>query len=573
MDIKNIFIKDYLESLTERAELNYIFPILLESMSFEILTKPSENIGLKEYGKDIVAVGKDIDGVRKKFYFELKGGKDRDITESNFYGKDGIQDSITQASYNKFLSTYPKFDDLPLRIIIVHNGIIKGSVQDTLEPFLISVGATLTNTTFDRWDISRLTSLFSEHLFGAYLLTDKFTSKLFNSVIVNLNAHEGIHHDYKELLDKLFNKQEWTGKFNRKWQLLFESIKLISFIIYTESKEYNNFEIAKRYLTYLVLRFWYWILKNELESNKKIIKYFTQAFFFYFDVLREYFSRIQPIVTINDGLYFENAGRYEQIGYTTRTFEFLQYFCFALKVENHLVKNPSANNVAKTLIKVMNCNSVSARPLIDIHSIPIIDIINLLIEGNEIDNAKTYLNEVMEYIKFGKENHKRLPDAANNIENVIKYIVTREKPIYYQDTTSPLLSVLLEYTVILDMQDEYNELRDFIIKHEIDLGIFVPHHGINSISKHLIEDLENDLEEQMFSRSVNDGYQSGTMLRQLNNINLSFEDYKIKIEGRKNEFNYKYRTDIAGFPYLKDLAHIFFRTPYFPDKWRSFLNQ
>jgi hypothetical protein len=179
----------------------------------------------------------------------------------------------------------------------------------------------------------------------------------------------------------------------------------------------------------------------------------------------------------------------------------------------------------------------------------------------------------MEYIKFGKENHKRLPDAANNIENVIKYIVTREKPIYYQDTTSPLLSVLLEYTVILDMQDEYNELRDFIIKHEIDLGIFVPHHGINSISKHLIEDLENDLEEQMFSRSVNDGYQSGTMLRQLNNINLSFEDYKIKIEGRKNEFNYKYRTDIAGFPYLKDLAHIFFRTPYFPDKWRSFLNQ
>ena len=133
MDLKYITVKGYLESLTEKNELNRIFPILLESMGFVILSKPTEYIGLPEYGKDIVAVGVDEDGKRKRFYFELKGGNDKNITDSNFYGKDGIQDSITQASYNKYVSAFPQFDKLPLKIIIVHNGIISGSVQATYE--------------------------------------------------------------------------------------------------------------------------------------------------------------------------------------------------------------------------------------------------------------------------------------------------------------------------------------------------------------------------------------------------------------------------------------------------------
>lgn len=574
MDLKYITVKGYLESLTEKNELNRIFPILLESMGFVILSKPTEYIGLPEYGKDIVAVGVDEDGKRKRFYFELKGGNDKNITDSNFYGKDGIQDSITQASYNKYVSAFPQFDKLPLKIIIVHNGIISGSVQATYESFIIATQKNLKNIVFDRWDISRLTILFSEKLFGQFLLVDPHTTTLFNRVLVNLNITDGVSKDYFELLDSIIFKETWVKSktLSRKWQLVFETFKLIGFIIYTESKGYNNLEIAKRYLTHLVLRFWYWILKNKLENDKKITMYFDQVFNLYHKVLLEYFERTIPIANLKDGLYSEHGGRYEQVGYTMRTFEYLEYLCFFLNVDRYYNGKKNDNNIHSQLVHLINNNNVCSRPLIDIHSITIISVLNLFIEFGEINNARSYLSLVLNQIQLTKNKFDYLPDANNNVQNVIKLIVSSIKPVYYSDTTSPLLTVLLEYLVILDMEEEYKIVSEFIKDKKIDLGVFVPHHSKNSTSLHLINDKDNDLEEQLFSKSVHDGYQSETRLTKLFDKELIFSEFKERLLNKKTEFEYDYRTKNAGYSYLLDLAHIYYQTPFFPDKWRFHIN-
>lgn len=581
MDIKPIIIRDYLESLTENEELDSIFPILLESKGFIILSKPKEYKGFPQYGKDIVAVGKDFeDGILKRFYFEIKGGADRHITTSTFSKPDGIRESIYEAKFKKFSSSFENFENLPLKIVLVHNGEIKANVTETFEGFIQREFPINGELKFDRWGISELTKLFSEHLFGVYLLTDQKTTKLFNKVIVNLNVESGISEDYIELLDTLFTKEKWEDYNNelpRKWKLLFETLKLILFIIYTEAKEYNNLDIIKRHSTHLIIRFWFWILKNKLEKDKKIMKYFDEIFYFYFDeILGNYFKRTMPIAEIKDGLYSEKSGRYEQIGYTHRTFDFLQYFCFVLNIEKH---NPNFNSKISLewLLKFINANDVSTRPLIDIHSITVIDILNLLIEFKELENAKTYLSNVLFFIRLRKEKFNILPDANNSIENVIKFTVNGKKPIYYSDSTSPLLAVLIEYIAILDLEDVYYQMKEFVLKHKIDLGLFVPHLGINSTSKHLIEDKENDLDEQLFSKSVNDGYQSELKLTKINlknynlNEDLNYEDFKEKIKKRKKEFEYNYRTDDAGYPFLKNLAHYYFMTPYFPDKWRNII--
>ena len=577
MDIKPIVVRKYLESLTESDELDMIFPILLESKGFRILTKPKEFKGFPQYGKDVVAVGKDFDdGVLKRFYFEIKGGEDRHITTQTYKKDDGIRESIIEAKDKKFTSSYKKFDSLPLKIVLVHNGETKANVREVFEDFIEKQFPKDGDIEFGQWDISQLTKLFAENLFGAYLLTDQKTTTLFNRVLVNLNSNDGVQRDFIELIDVLlFEKENWQSSYEktlpRKWKLIFESLKLISFILYTESKEYNNLEIVKRHLTHLILRFWYWILKNKLENNKVVVAFYTQLFFFYREVLIEFFERTIPIAIIKDGLHAEKSGRYEQIGYTIRTFDYLKYLCFIINVDKFLIKEKFQMTTSTNILsEVLNNNSVSAKPLIDIHSLPIMDALNLLIASNEPEHAKTYLNEVFSYIKIRKDKYDILPDASNSIENVIKLTVTGTKPIYYSDSTSPILAALLEYLAILDMKESYEFMRDFIIEKEIDLGVFVPHHGINSVSRHLIEDLENDLEEQLFSQSVNDGYQSElTVKDRLSSKPLLFDDFKAKIKARKNEFEYAYRTDKAGFPFLKDLAHIYFNTPYFPDKWRG----
>jgi hypothetical protein len=131
------------------------------------------------------------------------------------------------------------------------------------------------------------------------------------------------------------------------------------------------------------------------------------------------------------------------------------------------------------------------------------------------------------------------------------------------------LAVLLEYIALFGLEEEYNQLRIFVKKHDITLGLFIPHHSKNSVSENLIEDKENDLEEQLFSKPLRDGYQVDTRLTKNLIDELPFEEFKEKIKKRKDEFIYEYRTDKAGYAFLKDLAHFYFHTPYFPDKWRN----
>lgn len=211
MNIKPIIVKSYLESLTEEKELNRIFPMLLTSLGFEILTKPTDNKGLPEYGKDIVAVGKEENGLKKRFYFELKGGNDKDITSNVLTKNDGIIMSLRESKNADFETTYKGFDTLPLKIVLVHNGEMKANARKTFNDFITKEFPTNENVEFERWDIERLSKDFSEHLFGAYLLTDKKTTKIFNKVLINLNASEHISKDFVDLLFGLFNKNEWKG--------------------------------------------------------------------------------------------------------------------------------------------------------------------------------------------------------------------------------------------------------------------------------------------------------------------------------------------------------------------------
>ncbi|MFV8351849.1 hypothetical protein [Flavobacterium sp. XS2P14] len=206
------------------------------------------------------------------------------------------------------------------------------------------------------------------------------------------------------------------------------------------------------------------------------------------------------------------------------------------------------------------------RPLIDIHSSAIISILNLFIDFGELQNAKNYLKLVLGQIKCAKENLDFNPVANNSIENVIRFTVTGVKPVYFSDSTSPILMIIMKYLTLLDMEEEYVVMKEFILVNKIDLGLFVPYHCINSASNHLISAKENDLEVQLFSKSFRHRYQSETRLKKNFDKNLNFEEVKIKIVYKETEFEYNYRSYQAGYPFLKDLAHNYFKAPFFPDK-------
>ena len=178
---------------------------------------------MPEYGKDVVAVGIDTDKVKKRFYFELKGGRDKDVTSTTLTKKDGIMESLREAKYADFETTYKDFHTLPQKVVLVHNGVLKANARKTFNGFISREFPTESGVEFERWDIERLSFEFSEHLFGVYLLPDQKNTRIFNKVLINLNASEHISNDFIELLEGLFNKNEWQNDSSRSscWRTCF----------------------------------------------------------------------------------------------------------------------------------------------------------------------------------------------------------------------------------------------------------------------------------------------------------------------------------------------------------------
>lgn len=588
--MRSIIVREYLESLTEKNELDVIIPILLKVMEFQIISTPKHTIGLPQYGKDVVAVGLDeVDGVKKRFYFEIKGGNDRHITTSNFMAKDGIVESIYEAKNRPFQSSsIPGFDHLPIKIILAHNGELKANVKETFdgfikrefpksfkEPnklsFLEIIGfkkkVTINDLEFEEWDIFKLTGLFNKYLFSEYLLTTEENISQFKKVLVLFNNPQSNYNDLFLLIDRLIENLDdeikKSSTLNRKQLQIFESLKLIAFIINSYSHDAMNLESARRPMPYLVLRLWACMLRNEKVKDDNYIYHFNKIFQLYLQLLQEYFHKLIPVAILNNGLCSEQGGRYEQIGYPMRTFEFVSslifYFnCLDSGLIERLPELPK-ELCDEYLITILRNNESAIRPLLDNHSISIFLILDRLIQINR-EEAIKFLKIVIENLKIGYAVSKRLPDGGNNLDVVIRYILTGKKSVYYIDSTSLLMGMLIEFIAILGMEKEYSEFKEFIQQANIDIALFVPFKDDEVTS--FLPDTLGTLEERLFMSSIiKEGYQSEILLED------NFVDFTKKTKN-KTEFKYNYISDEIGYSVLRLLAHISFKTPFFPNEWR-----
>ena len=565
--MKEIIVREYLESLKEDKELDLIFPMLLEVLGFHIVTTPKEYKGHKQYGKDIIAYGKDPnDGINKRFYFELKGGGDRNIDSKVYSKDDGIRMSIIEAKDRDFSNdSIEGFNDLPVKIVVVHNGIIKPDISETFNGFIRREFPKGGDLEFTRWDISKLTHLFSENLFNEYLLTNEENIKLFKRMLVFMDVPENSLRDFYILTENIISKTNKGSLKNNYFPIhlvrFFETLKLIGLIAHQYSKEANNLEISKKCVSHLALKAWYWILSNKLESDKRILSKFNEILNLHKNVLSEYFEKMLPVAESPYGLFSENGGRYEQIGFPMRCMEFLKYLIYWFSILNE--EELSIKKKKEILSNVIKSNDGTYRPLLDNHSVPIIMIILFYIENGYISEAKEYLNNVFEQIIINKNMIGIMPDGKNNPESLIRLIVRREKSIYYEDSASMLLGMLFEVLAVLKMKDEYSNYKEHF--KNIQLSTYIPYS--DELLKKYLPEYTRSHEETLFIKEFyEEGYQSEIKL------NESFDEFCEKTKNKK-EYSISYRSQTANYGNLTKLAHLYYSTPIFPNVWRLLLNE
>ncbi len=569
MNNNSIFVQEYLSTLKEDSELDYLFPLLLKSMGFKIIRTPKESKGQSQYGKDVIAIGKDENGKKFKWYFELKGYEDKDITENNFHKRDGILESLREAKYVDYKDfSVPELQKLPTKIVLVHNGVIKPNFLQTFNGF---IKKELEGSSFERWDIYKLSDLFSTYLFGEYLFIDLESNTLLKKAFAFWDIEDYGFKHLKELVLLQFTK--YNGESGRTLKKLFASLGLLNTLIFHYSTENKNLIPAKECTKFLILKTWHWILKNKFQNKKPIIAEFNKLLKGHFQIFDAYFLKTFNVARIENGLFYEDGTFFEKIGYPLRCFEYLDDIIYYSRLRSTVFasKNPVflKNKQKDLIIELIENNSGFSRPIFDNHSIPIIQLLLFFsdkksLRKKDVEFLGNFIKDIISNLKIEKIRHNRLPEFYNRFDAVIEFMAIGKKPEEYCDTSSILLAILLEVTVIFNAESLFKEILSFI-NDKLSLQIV----SIDS-TKYNVEQLifEKHLQNEYYVECI-ERVQDG--LKLLKNES-NFIEFKKSVIERK-ESTKSYETDDLGFSCIRYLAHSYFKNEILPEEWRALINE
>lgn len=549
--MNNRVISEYLESLKEDNELDYIFPILLESMGFRIVSTPKNSKGQSQYGKDIVAIGKDEGGCKCKWYFELKGNAAKDINDSNINCKDGVRDSICAAKDVEFTAfSVPGFSSLPTKIVFVHNGILQENTRTQFEGF---IKREFPNGGFERWGIEKLTDLFYKHLFDECLYRDEDSYRLVKRILVMYDAPGWDVEDFGKLVDIQLSHCPTNQSKPRVLRKCFSSINLMLAILFKEGQRINNYLPAKRASDIAVLKTWAWILKHNKTASHKIIRLFGNIVKLQLNIYAEYLNKLLPLATQYKGLYMVNGHQAERLFFPLRCFDFISdviYYNIAVREYlPHKKRKDFDKQGVDLIMRIINCNSGFDIPLLDTHSIPILLVIKYVTDMRPI--SKKTFSEIGHWIIrmvfnviIRKQDSDMFPELYGNRKELARSIFQRSPN--YHDESSLLLTIFAELLYWINAEDTYRMLYELITKEDTDLQIAYP----IKIT---------DLETLLFSERLYNELSVET------SIILPKELKDLPNHLKKEYTPIKFKTDNSPFHFLKYLAHIYYQTDWFPD--------
>lgn len=549
--MNNRVISEYLESLKEDNELDYIFPILLESMGFQIVSTPKNSKGQSQYGKDVVAIGNDEKGRKCKWYFELKGNAAKDITDRTFTNQDGVRESILAAKDVEFPdSSIPGFNSMPTIIVFVHNGILQENTRPHFEGF---IKREFPNGGFERWGIEKLTDLFSKHLFDECLYRDEDSYRLVKRILVMYDAPGWDVSEFEKLVDVQLSYCPSNGSKPRLLSKFFSSICLMLAILLKEGQRINNFLPAKRASDIAALKVWAWILKNNKTANPQILNLFSNIIKIHLLIYAKYLDKLIPLATQYKGLYMVNGLQAENILYPLRCFDFINdviYYNLAMREylpdDRRQIFDKSG---VELVLRIINCNSGFDIPLLDTHSIPILLIIKyvMTIKPPTDEVYKTiceWIIRMVVNVLIRKQDSDMFPELYGNRRALATSVFTKSPN--YHDESSLLMTIFAELLYWINAEELYQRLYELVIKEDTNLQVAYP------IAL-------TDLEIRLFSNRLYNELSVETSIALPKELK-DLPDYIKKIYSP-----IRLKTDKTSYHFLKYLAHIHYQTDWFPD--------
>lgn len=548
--MNNRVIRDYIASLKEDKELDAIFPLLLNAMGFRIISTPVNSKGQSQYGKDVIAWGKAEDGILYRWYFQLKGNAAKDIDDHTFNMQDGVRASISAAKDTPFEDpAIPIFNNLPIKICFVHNGILKENTRPQYEGFIKREFPNDSPIKFERWDVERLTDFFAKYLFDENLFCDEESYKLLLKTLILMDAPGWSAGNVDRVIDVQLNRCPLDKANNRLIDKTFAALGLLMELVMKYAIDNGNLLPAKQTSERVVLRTWVWILKNKKENTKRILDLYNGLVQRHLGIYHEYIAKLIPLATSYKGLFQVGGGETEKVFYPMRCYDFLNDLMYYSMVVQAYNQDPQIQkNHVNMIADVIKSNSGFNSPLLDTNSITLLILLRFT-DANDKDGrlhkvVSNMIKDICFNVVLRHKDMKMWPELYGNRRSVAKSVFSKSEE--YTDASSLFLMTLVEILAWMDVDELYEFLRKEIIESEVDLQVAYP---VKS----------NDLEFKLFEKRLYDEIAVETSIE----LPEKLSDFKKSFRKRYNHI--PLRTEKTPFGFLIILAHIHYQTDMFPD--------
>lgn len=458
-----LIIREYLAQLKESGELDRILPDLLLSMRLTPLSRPQ--VGTRQDGVDIAAVGKDEDGVKTLFLFTVKRG---DIARNDWAG--GPQD--VRASLDDILDIYlatridPQHKKLRKKVILCTGGDLKQAV----EPNWIAYNRKYTKQgklEFDFWGGDKLAILIEKHLFNENVLPEKLRAK-FRRVLALLSEPDQSLQDYYAILNELLSSKELKGKSSavkKKIYSTFRTINLCQSIIYFWAKQAENLKPAMLSSERTVLNLWNSIITHKLEKDTEAVRAFVHCHQTLMLCYGDYYQKIEKLCYTVNGLHgYGNHAAQEAVN----IFEHLGFLGIFASLHWHLyqlTKNDQSLQNCKIIVRALQhliCNhSAASAPCYDRHINEISIAINLIVAHADRQFVEDWILQIVDNISFSYAHMgKYFPISTDSFDDLVAICVSDAVDKEKLFNLSTLLPILAYWCVTLNLEKPFKVIRE-----------------------------------------------------------------------------------------------------------------
>lgn len=480
-----LILEDFLGLMREEGELDEFLPTLMSAMGHEVLYRAEK--GPRQYGVDILSVGRDEDGKKTLFMWLVKCGNiGRGEWDS---GPNSVRQSINDVG-DTYLRSHvaPAHKALKKKLLIVTNGDFRPTITETiagvLDKWMFDHGAEA-----EQVNGSTLAAWSETHLLNEYILSST-NRTLFRRLLANVSTPDLCVSVGRSLVDNMLNDATVASKSipaARKRMLTgLRGVRTALQVLHLWASSEGNLLAPYLLSQYAVLSVWSHLHTQIEDELSPLAMEFASLQVLHCAVAENYHARLEEYRTVQDAFAYAfpdhllvSSAVFDELGRLGQQGCFLAFHAVngpSLAMERHSWLYVQR---VKSLLQSHSCTSF---PAYDYHSTSIHAALLLLTVSGERAAAKDWVSHLCRRLQVATKVRRFMPLDAS-FEDALEVRNGDGEEATEFSKTSTLFPVLLLWTAVLHMSDAYAFLRNEVLPslNETTPNLWSPEAGFDEL--------------------------------------------------------------------------------------------